>query len=100
MPGPDMSLGALHSNTALLPQITLAPDIPVLGKDTESAMSSGAFWGTVGAVEKVAALLKHQIASKAVFLTGGGAERFSAHLSGIDFTVPELTLEGIRLSLP
>jgi type III pantothenate kinase len=99
MPGPAMSLDALRSRTALLPEVSLPPDVPVLGRDTEGAMASGAFWGTAGAIEKITGMLKQEFGGEAVtFLTGGGAERFAGALGGIDAVVPELTLEGLRLA--
>jgi type III pantothenate kinase len=99
MPGPATAIRALHLGTAMLPEISLPPDIPVLGQDTEGAMASGVFWGTVGAVEKITGILRKEIGSGAVtFLTGGGAERFAKTIHGIDHVIPELTLEGLRIA--
>ena len=98
MPGPGTALSALHANTALLPETSLPREIPVLGTDTQGAMSSGVFWGTVGAIEKISEMLRRETAGAVTFLTGGGAERFAPHLSGIDHLVPALVLEGLRLA--
>ncbi len=98
MPGLAGTLSTLHSTTALLPHIDLARDIPVLGRDTEGAMSSGVFWGIVGAVEKISGMLRREAPGAVTFLTGGDAERFAPHLGGIDHTVAALALEGLRLA--
>ncbi|RKY27699.1 MAG: hypothetical protein DRP79_02995 [Planctomycetota bacterium] len=100
MPGLAGALSTLHSTTALLPHIDPARDrdIPVLGRDTEGAMSSGVFWGIVGAVEKISEMLRREAPGAVTFLTGGDAERFAPHLGGIDHTVAALALEGLRLA--
>lgn len=99
MPGPATSLAALRSSTALLPDIPLPGNIPVLGQDTEGAMASGVFYGTIGAIEKITGMFEREFGSDVVtFLTGGGAERFAPALGGVDSLVPELTLEGLRLA--
>jgi len=99
MPGPATAIAALHSRTSALPEISLPFDIPVFGRDTEGAIASGVFWGTVGAVEKIVGMLKKEFGEdSATFLTGGGAERFAKELPGIKHIVSELTLEGLRLA--
>jgi type III pantothenate kinase len=99
MPGPMTAISALHSGTAMLPEISLPLDVPVLGQDTEGAIASGVFWGTAGAVEKILGMLKMEFGDDAAtFLTGGGAERFAGTIRGIDHVIPELTLEGLRIA--
>jgi len=98
MPGLSASLAALRSSTALLPDISLPMEVPVLGRDTEGAMASGVFYGIAGAIEKITGMYKREFGSDAAFLTGGGAERFAAALDCVDGVVPELTLEGLRLA--
>jgi type III pantothenate kinase len=56
LPGLAMSARALHDMTDLLPLIDVAElsDPPLaLGTSTESAMRSGLFWGTVGAIRQL-----------------------------------------------
>jgi type III pantothenate kinase len=73
-PGRYMMADALHRHTDALPLVS-APATPpaVPGSDTESAIQSGIYWGTVGAVrELVAHLRRHSGAPCELFVTGGG----------------------------
>jgi type III pantothenate kinase len=129
LPGLRMSAQAMHELTDLLPLVDvsdLAAPPPALGTTTISAMQSGLFWGTVGAIRQLieqltagAADAKMLLdspgplagtrpertlgdatlaASPQVFLTGG-ASPVVARLLGRDVRhVPNLTLLGIALS--
>ncbi len=103
--GPWLSLSALHSGTASLP----APDVTglaqppaAIGKSTEEALASGAFWGAVGAVNELVRRTADELGSAPeLFLTGGAAPAFAAliELDGRPARhVPHLVLAGIRLA--
>jgi type III pantothenate kinase len=99
-PGVGMSASALHTGTALLPEVRPEAVQDVIGKDTVSCMQSGLFWGTVGMVEGLVARIKQEYPpAKKVLATGGYAGLFAGRCPVIDEIVPELTLEGIRLTL-
>jgi len=98
--GVGMSAKALHTGTALLPEVKCRPVKEVIGKDTVSCIESGLFWGTIAEVEGLVARLKKEYpAARKVVATGGYAEIFAGQCTVIDEVVPELTLEGIRLTL-
>ena len=110
-----MSARALHEFTDLLPlvdmsQLTARP--PAVGADTASAIESGLFWGTIGAVQQLIAWQCEATGRSStagwggsstatpadVFLTGG-AGAIMAELLGPNTRVfPNLTLSGIALA--
>jgi type III pantothenate kinase len=128
LPGLEMSARALHELTDLLPLLDIsefADPPPVLGTSTESAMRSGLYWGTVGAIRQLIEQLScdtvlHPHAAKGtvplslptivprwcpksglsprIFLTGGAAATVAELLGPDAQYVPHLTLAGIALS--
>jgi len=74
---------------------------PAVGKSTQQAMASGAFWGAVGAVQE----LIHRMARGGdgdpdIFLTGGASSAFADAIRFEDRParlVPHLVLGGIKL---
>jgi len=72
----------------------------VIGTDTITCIQSGLFWGTVSELEGlVARLRKEYPPARKVLATGGYAELIAREARVIDEVLPELTLEGIRLTL-
>ena len=99
-PGIGMSAAALHAHTALLPHVTPTTAEHVMGRNTIECIRSGLFWSAIGFVEGVVARLRKEYPpAKRVLATGGDAELIAPHCKAIDEVVPELTLEGIRLTL-
>jgi len=116
LPGVAMSARALHEFTDLLPLVdvrSLVPSPPAIGTSTESAITSGLFWGAVGAIRE----LIRQVASAAalakpaahppgdggataadVFVTGGDGAALAGLLDSSARYVSELTLAGIALA--
>ena len=96
-----MSAAVLASNTDLLPLVAASyrDDPPaVLGRSTESAMRSGLYWGTVGAVKELVQNLSGQIGSDVrVVISGGTAELLKDRLSFETCYVPHIVLSGIAL---
>ena len=103
--GPMTALGALHTATSSLP--LLGPEVfetppAAVGKSTDEAMASGAYWGAVGAarqlIERMAATCTD---APEVYLTGGAASGLAAHVGLGDRParhLPQLVLSGIRLA--
>jgi type III pantothenate kinase len=99
-PGVGMSAHALHSATALLPEVTPEAVERVTGRDTITCIRSGLFFGTIAMVEGLVARLRAEHPdARTVLATGGGAALFTGHIDVIDEFVPGLTLEGIRLAV-
>ena len=74
----------------------------IIGKSTQEAISSGLYWGMIGAVrELVARMSENQINPPQLFITGGGAPRLVSHLASDSVTprhIPNLVLSGIALA--
>ncbi|MFW5799337.1 MAG: type III pantothenate kinase [Spirochaetota bacterium] len=107
VPGLLISLDALSEKAAKLPQVELVHPSQVIGDSTREAMVSGAFYSTVGTIEKVCKLMKEEILEKdkslkdmnpseiKVVATGGIANFIAQKTELIDIVDPLLTLRGI-----
>ena len=98
-PGVNLSVEALYLAAARLPRIAVkpwAPEMPVLGKDTLSAMHSGIFWGYVGMVDGLIGRLRNDYGSSLpAIATGGLAPLFAEHIAAISIVDPDLTIKGL-----
>jgi type III pantothenate kinase len=105
MPGIAMSARALDEFTDLLPrspweELSVAP--AALGTSTLSAIHSGLYWGTIGAMRELVARLSQQAGNQSsppeLFLTGGAAASVAAQLDSAARYVEFLVLAGIALA--
>lgn len=98
-PGVHVSVDALYQAAARLPHLDVRSwdkTLPVLGRDTTSAMESGIFWGYVGMIEGLIARLRaEQGEDLPAIATGGLASLFAPHLPVISAVDPDLTLRGL-----
>ncbi len=99
-PGLAAMTDYLHEKTALLPRIEIREPRGVIGKSTEHAMLVGAVHGYRGLIRELIVRLKEELGVKKlpVVATGGYARLIAARLPEISAVVPNLTLEGLRLS--
>ncbi|AQS85242.1 MAG: type III pantothenate kinase [Acetobacter aceti] len=98
-PGINLSVEALHMAAARLPRIGIGrPEGGlVIGKNTNTAMRSGVFWGYVGLIEGLVERVKREFgAPMKVLATGGLAPLFSEGTQVFDHIDPELTINGLR----
>ena len=98
-PGVNLSVVALERAAAQLPRLEVRPwtaDLPILGKNTISAMESGVFWGYVCMIDGLLARLRDKYgAALPAIATGGLAGLFAGHVAGITTVDPDLTLKGL-----
>ena len=98
-PGVNLSVEALERAAAQLPRLEVRPwadDLPILGKNTVSAMESGVFWGYVSMIDGLLTRLRGQYGkSLPAIATGGLASLFAVHVSGITMVDPDLTVKGL-----
>jgi type III pantothenate kinase len=98
-PGVNLSVEALYLAAAQLPRVAVEPwaaNMPVLGKDTVSAMRSGIFWGYVSMVDGLIVRLRHAHgANLPAIATGGLAQLFADHVASISIVDSDLTLKGL-----
>lgn len=98
LPGPDLMAGALFSETARLPRVSLAPAPTPLGRDTAASILSGIIYGTAGAVERIIAEVEAlEGEAYRVVVTGGALDHVLPALKRADHVEPSLTLRGLRL---
>ena len=101
--GPALGLRALADHTAKLPHVPLAAPPRAIGRDTVTALQSGAVFGwrdlVAGLVERVRAeLAEHEGVEPArirTVMTGGFAAGPWARAIGVDIVDEHLTLKGL-----
>jgi type III pantothenate kinase len=102
LPGIGMSARALGEQTDLLPHLpldTLSDPPPALGTSTESAITSGLFWGSIGAMKELVAQLARDLPTiPQLFITGGAAPSVATYVSSEARYLPHLVLGGIALT--
>lgn len=100
-PGLSALTDYLHEKTALLPKIKIREPRSAIGKSTEEAMLVGAVQGYRGLVRELILNLKRDLKAPRlpVIATGGYARLIAARLPEITSVEPNLTLEGLRLTL-
>lgn len=97
-PGPLLALDALVNNTAKLPKIDLAFPAKAIGKNTVSAMQSGAVYGYLGLVEGLLERIQAEVGKvRFVVATGGLGRLFSEGTKSINHYDPHLTLKGLKI---
>jgi type III pantothenate kinase len=99
LPGFRLAAQALASHTDQLPLALYVGDEEPpdsLGKNTEAALKSGQFWGTVGAVRELIERLSADLAEPPeVFVTGGDLKRLAPFMAKNAQFVPHMVLSGI-----
>jgi type III pantothenate kinase len=95
-PGLNMRLKAMHNFTQKLPLIEPTIDTPMLGNDTQSALSSGALNGIVFEIEGYINHLKIKYPQLLVLLTGGSTFYFISKLKNAIFAERNLVLIGLN----
>jgi len=103
-PGLELSLEALAARTARLPRVDALRPEHAIGRDTVSALQSGAVFGYLGLarelLDRVRSELERQTpeAHVHVILTGGISQvPWIAELRGVDVVDTDLTLKGLAI---
>ena len=105
-PGLVLGLEALAARTAKLPRVELRAPDRAIGRDTISAIQSGAVLGYQALADGLIGRIRDELAELAgtdprevrVILTGGlSAAPWATSLSGIDAIDPDLTLKGLAI---
>ncbi len=102
LPGVEMSAKALHEYTDRLPQSKmseLGEPPPALGTSTDEAITSGLYWGAVGAIRALIQQLNQDMPVPPLAILTGGAARRVADLLEVPARYEEhLILSGIALT--
>lgn len=96
-PGIGISVEALVSRAARLPQVDFRNPGTVIGKTTVTSMQAGLYYGAIGMIDAIAERLLAELGSETkVVATGGQAAMIlndSRYLRAVD---EDITLEGLR----
>ena len=102
LPGFRIAADALHSFTERLPLVMITENRkpPAIGTSTESAITSGLFWGLIGSMEAIMErqCRQQKLESPLIIVTGGDASMILGHLKHTVTNTPDLTLLGIAIS--
>ena len=105
-PGLELGLDALAARTAKLPRVALRAPDRAIGRDTVSAIQSGAILGYQALAAGLLARIRSELAATTgiaprdvrAILTGGLSQApWIAALEGIDAIDPDLTLRGLAI---
>ena len=100
-PGIMLSMRALWSGTAMLPEIQIKDPGTIMAKNTETSLQAGILYGTLGEAEYIIDRIKRESgvdpASVKVVATGGLATTISESTDRIDYLEPNLTMYGLRI---
>lgn len=98
LPGVTVSIEALFSRTAKLPQIPLEAPAQAIGETTVHAIQSGVMLGYAGAIDALADRMSRELGGKpTVLVTGGLGGLFIDLCKNLHRYEPNLTLDGLRL---
>lgn len=98
-PGVAAFASCLHTSTAQLPVCDHSIQGPVIGRNTQEAMSAAIHAGYPGMVDSLLDAIEKEVGGKInVVLTGGDAAFVSMNLRRDCIIVPHLTLHGIALA--
>lgn len=96
-PGIKTSMDALYEKASKLPKIEIVKPKVALGKTTVQSMQSGAYYGYLGAIEKMVENLKNTIGPNAKVVATGGFSRLFCEEKLFDYVDQLLPLEGIKM---
>lgn len=97
--GINLSLLALHSNTALLPKLKLAHPKQLIGENTKGSMLSGVTFGLGSLVDGLIVKLRNKLKDNSikVVATGGGSLFIKPYCKEINYFEPDLILKGMLM---
>lgn len=98
-PGMRVFRDYLAERTALLPKIKIYKPETVVGKSTQDAMRSGAYYGYLGLVREILREIQLELNAKrlAIIATGGDSNLFENTESLFDVHDPDLSFKGMSV---
>ncbi|MFP4312823.1 MAG: type III pantothenate kinase [Alphaproteobacteria bacterium] len=95
-PGINLSLSALSQAASKLPKISIRKPEKTVGTTTISAMQAGIYYGYVGLIKEIIALISQEAENKPIVIaTGGLATIFEKDIEAIELIDHNLTLKGL-----
>ena len=97
-PGIGVSVEALVSRTARLPQVDFRNPGSVIGKTTVTSMQAGLYYGAIGMIDAIAARIQAELGpATRTIATGGQAAMIIQDSQYLKQADEDLTLEGLHL---
>ncbi len=102
IPGLTLSARTLFERTALLPQVKIQRPRSLIGRDTESSILSGLFYGYGEMLSGMIKLMKKKVKGRAqVILTGGYTDLMKKHISAPRTRIEKnLVIKGLEMLAP
>tara|TARA_A100000164_G_C21674855_1_gene661439 strand:+ start:57 stop:800 length:744 start_codon:yes stop_codon:yes gene_type:complete len=99
-PGVKLSLDTLSLKASLIPTVNLSKIKNVIGKNTDSAVKSGFYWGYAGLINNMIKLIiKQTKKSYKVIFTGGLSHLFKDAIDNKIIVKKDLTINGVFKAL-
>lgn len=98
-PGVEVSMEALSSRAAKLPQFSLKTPKVAIGTTTRESLQSGHVFGYVGAIHEILERISDELGTRPTIVgTGGLATMFGELSDAIEIIDPTLTLDGLVIA--
>ena len=95
-PGIQISLNTLSDKATLIPKINLKQIKKVIGKDTNSAVRAGFFWGYAGLIANIINLIKKETGKPfKLVITGGFSDLFKNSIKTKVVLNKDITIKGL-----
>ncbi len=98
-PGAQSRFRALNEYTSTLPLRTLADNMNLLGKTTDSAIENGVAWGITLETEGYIQALQREYSEIKIIFTGGDANYFAKRVKNAIFATSDLVFYGLNAIL-
>lgn len=101
LPGLKVQMTALHEHTANLPPVSIEAVETAMGKTTLDCIRSGLFFGHLGAIKEITSRLKQECFQyePCMMIGTGGFSRLFENSRLFDVILPDLVLQGLKVSL-
>ncbi|SYZ74314.1 putative Type III pantothenate kinase [Candidatus Zixiibacteriota bacterium] len=97
-PGPVTAGASLSEKAAQLFEVDIIRPERAIGRSSIECLRSGLFYGIVGMVDHIISVIVEEwTVHPRIIATGGLAAKFAGESRFIEMTLPNLTLEGIRI---
>lgn len=97
-PGPALMQGALHRETAQLPEVALELPADPIGRSTTEAIQAGVMYGFIESVRGLLRRIDESLGEEAfVVATGGWSRLLHEHIKEVDAVDAHLVLRGVRI---
>ena len=94
-PGLEMRLKSVHQFTAKLPMVNATWNVPLIGYDTNTNISSGVVIGMAKEIDGIIDAYSERFSNFNVLLTGGDIVHLGSHLKKKIFADSELIFKGL-----